>query len=263
MRHDDGTDVQAVILAGGRGNQLAQEGQVLPKSLVRIGSRPIIHHIMDHYSAYGINDFVLALGYRGHLIKEYFADLSRNRSDLRVDVASGRVETLSSAELPWRVTLVDTGTETRTGGRIRRVARYLHDTFMVTYEDGLADVNLTELLEFHRSSDCLATVTAVHPPPRFGTLQVHAGKVTAFREKVPSTSQWINGGFLVLEPQAITHIPTDQSSLESDVLPALALNAELAAYEHEGFWHPMDTLPDRDHLIRLWESGRAPWGLTG
>jgi glucose-1-phosphate cytidylyltransferase len=254
--------MQAVILAGGRGNRLAEESQVIPKSLVRIGSRPIVHHIMDHYSAYGINDFVLALGYRGHQVKEYFADLARNRSDIRVDVSTGRVETLTSADLPWRVTLVDTGTETRTGGRIRRVAPYLHDTFMVTYEDGLSDVDLTELLEFHRSSDCLATVTAVRPPPRFGTLRIHAGKVTAFREKMPSTSAWINGGYLVLEPASIKHIPSDTSSLESDVLPALAESAELAAYEHEGFWHPLDTVPDRDHLIELWESGKAPWGRT-
>jgi glucose-1-phosphate cytidylyltransferase len=252
--------MQAVILAGGRGNRLAEENQVLPKSLVRIGSRPIVHHIMDHYSAYGIDDFVLALGYRGHLIKEYFADLARNRSDIRVDVSTGRIEALSSSDLPWRVTLVDTGIDTRTGGRIRRVAPYLKDTFMVTYEDGLADVDLAELLEFHRSSDCLATVTAVRPPPRFGTLQIHAGKVTAFREKVPSTSHWINGGFLVLEPASISHIPDDESSLERDLLPTLASSGELAAYEHEGFWHPLDTVPDRDHLAQLWQDGRAPWG---
>lgn len=251
--------MQAVILAGGRGNRLAEESQVIPKSLVRIGSRPIIHHIMDHYSAYGINDFVLALGYRGHLVKEYFADLARNRSDIRVDTSTGHVETLTSADLPWRVTLVDTGTETRTGGRVKRVASYLHDTFMVTYEDGLSDVDVTELAAFHRASDCLATVTAVHPPPRFGTLQLHAGKVAAFREKVPSTSQWINGGFLVLEPGILKHIADDNSSLERDVLSKLADDGELAAYEHEGFWHPMDTVPDRDELIRLWESGRAPW----
>jgi glucose-1-phosphate cytidylyltransferase len=251
--------MKVVILAGGRGTRLSEETHSIPKPMVAIGGRPILWHIMRHYAAFGLNDFVVACGYKGYVIKEYFANYLTHEADLSIDLGTGAVEVLSRHPEDWRVTLVDTGQTTMTGGRLQRLSAMLTDTFLLTYGDGLSDVPIDDLLAYHRTRGALATVTAVHQPPRFGALEMQDGMVSRFREKPTGSHDRINGGFFVFEPPMLSLLSGDDCVLEADPLATLAARGQLAAYEHDGFWQPMDTLRDRDELNRLWESGEAPW----
>lgn len=251
--------MKVVLLAGGRGTRLAEETHAIPKPMVAIGGRPILWHIMRHYASYGFKDFVVALGYKGYVIKEYFANYLPHACDLRVDLASGKVDILTEHGEDWSVTLVDTGEASMTGGRIRRLAHLLDEPFLMTYGDGLADIRLDQLIACHRERSGLATVTAVHPAPRFGALETSNGMVTRFREKPVDFHDRINGGFFVLEPEVLSLLTGDDCVFETDPLATLAAMGKLAAYEHDGFWMPMDTLRDRDELNRLWDKGQAPW----
>jgi glucose-1-phosphate cytidylyltransferase len=251
--------MKVVILAGGRGTRLSEETHAIPKPMVAIGGRPILWHIMRHYAAFGLKDFVVACGYKGYVIKEYFANYLTHECDLSIDLGSGAVEVLSRHPEDWRVTLVDTGQATMTGGRLQRLSALLDETFLLTYGDGLSDVALDDLLSYHKQQGVLATVTAVHQPPRFGALEMDDGMVTRFREKPLISQDRINGGFFVFEPPVLDLLTGDDCVLERDPLSTLASRGQLAAYAHDGFWQPMDTLRDRDDLIRLWESGEAPW----
>ncbi|MCL6566702.1 MAG: glucose-1-phosphate cytidylyltransferase [Acidobacteriia bacterium] len=256
--------MKAVILAGGYGTRISEESAVRPKPMVEIGGRPILWHIMKIYSAHGINDFVICLGYKGHLIKEFFANYALRMSDVTFDLRQHRQEVHMNGVEPWRVTLVDTGDNTMTGGRLKRVARYLgNETFCMTYGDGVADINLTELIAFHRAQKTLATMTAVQPPGRFGAISLgrEENKVSTFHEKPDGEGGWINGGFFVLEPQVMDYIADDSTVWEREPLETLAKQGQLAAYRHRGFWQPMDTLRDKMVLEKLWESGNAPWKI--
>ncbi|WP_392544872.1 glucose-1-phosphate cytidylyltransferase [Oryzobacter telluris] len=254
--------MKTVILAGGRGTRLAEETHAIPKPMVLIGGRPILWHIMQHYAAYGYTDFVVALGYRGYVIKEYFANHLLHECDVSVDLASGTVEYLSQSRVDWKVTLIDTGEDSMTGGRLRRLAPLLTERFLLTYGDGLSDVPVDEVVRRHEAAGALATVTAVHPPPRFGSLGVSNGWVDEFREKPGDLHDWINGGYFVVEPEVLDLIEGDAMPFESAPLTALADRGKLAAYQHDGFWMPMDTVRERDELNRIWDSGRAPWRTT-
>lgn len=253
--------MKAVILAGGRGTRLAEETALRPKPIVEIGGWPILWHIMKIYEAHGIREFILCLGYKGWQIKEYFLNYRLHASDLVLDLAQGRVEVLRPAPEPWRVTLVDTGDDTATGGRLRRIAPHLRseDAFCMTYGDGVADIDIRALIDFHHSHGRQATVTAVAPPGRFGALARDGATVHAFTEKPPGDGGTINGGFFVLSPRVLDRIADDATSWEDEPLRSLARDGELRAYDHGGFWHAMDTLRDREYLERLWTSGRAPW----
>lgn len=253
--------MKAVILAGGRGSRLSEETVVRPKPLVEIGGRPIIWHIMNIYTAHGIVDFVVCAGYKGYLLKEYFANLALHDSDVTFDLGSGEVTYHARAQLPWRVTVVDTGLETMTGGRVRRVQRHLapDEPFCLTYGDGVADVDVTATIDFHRRSGLLATITAVRPSARFGTVKIDVDRVTEMLEKHPSGVTQVNGGFFVVEPAVLDRITGDGSVWESDVLPGLAADGQLAAYQHDGYWQPMDTAWERELLEEQWRSGHAPW----
>jgi len=253
--------MKAVILAGGRGTRLAEETSLRPKPMVEIGGRPILWHIMKTYAAHGVTDFVICLGYKGWQVKEYFLNYRLHSSDIALDLATGRVEVLRPSAEPWRITLVDTGEETMTGGRLKRVAQHLvaEDAFCMTYGDGLGDVDVTALLAFHRAHGCQATITAVTPPGRFGALSRSGARVEAFTEKPPGDGGTINGGFFVLSPRVIERIEHDATVWEDGPLASLARDGELRAYDHRGFWQPMDTLRDRELLERLWASGKAPW----
>ncbi|WP_270934075.1 glucose-1-phosphate cytidylyltransferase [Falsiroseomonas oryzae] len=253
--------MKAVILAGGRGTRLAEETAVRPKPMVEIGGRPILWHIMKTYAAHGVTDFVICLGYKGWQIREFFLNYRMLSSDIAVDLASGEVELLRPAAEPWRITLVDTGEDTMTGGRLKRVAPYLagEDAFCMTYGDGVGDVDITALIAFHRAHGRQATVTAVIPPGRFGALSREGTRVAAFTEKPPGDGGTINGGFFVLSPRVLDRIAGDDTVWENEPLAALARDGELHAFDHRGFWQPMDTLRDRDLLERLWASGEAPW----
>ena len=255
--------MKAVILAGGRGTRLSEETVLRPKPMVEIGGWPILWHIMKIYAAHGVDEFVICLGYKGWQIKEYFLNYRLHASDLSIDLADGKVQVLRPAAEPWRITLVDTGEETQTGGRLRRVAHHLHnaDAFCMTYGDGVADIDIGALVAFHRAHGRLATVTAVTPPGRFGALDREGAAVRAFTEKPPGDGATINGGFFVLSPRVIDRIEGDGSVWEAGPLQALAREGELMAYDHRGFWHAMDTLRDRDTLERLWASGQAPWRI--
>jgi glucose-1-phosphate cytidylyltransferase len=253
--------VKAVILAGGRGTRLAEETTLRPKPMVEIGGRPILWHIMKIYAAHGVTDFVICLGYKGWQIKEYFLNYRSHAADLTVDLATGAVEVLRPNAEPWRVTLVDTGEDTMTGGRLRRIAPHVagEDAFCMTYGDGVGDVDITALITFHRAHRKQATVTAVVPPGRFGALQRDGDRVAAFTEKPAGDGGTINGGFFVLSPRALERIAGDATVWENEPLTGLARDGELCAYDHRGFWQPMDTLRDREQLERLWAEGRAPW----
>jgi glucose-1-phosphate cytidylyltransferase len=252
--------MKTVILAGGMGTRLSEETTVRPKPMVEIGGMPILWHIMKIYSAYGLNDFVICLGYRGYMIKEYFANYYLHTCDVTFDVANGSMEVHQSSAEPWRVTLVDTGTDTQTGGRLKRVLPYLGDEeFCLTYGDGLADVDVPRLLEFHRAKKRLGTVTAVQPGGRFGALDVEDGRVAAFHEKPAGDGSWINGGFFVLSPRIGDYIDGDETVFEQEPLRRLAAEDQLSAYEHGGFWQPMDTMREKTQLEELWRTGRAPW----
>ncbi|MGH7736321.1 MAG: glucose-1-phosphate cytidylyltransferase [Candidatus Tyrphobacter sp.] len=252
--------MKVVLLAGGLGSRLAEETDVRPKPLVEIGGRPILWHIMKTYAAAGHTEFVVALGYRGYMIKEYFANYYLHSSDVTIDLSRNEVQTHESAAEPWRVTLVDTGDETMTGGRLLRLRRYVGDeTFCMTYGDGLADLDVAKTIAFHRAHGKPATLTAVQPPGRFGALELRGDEVAAFREKPHGDNAWINGGYFVLEPEVLDLIEDDSTVWENEPLESLAQSGHLAAYRHEGFWQPLDTLRDKRALEALWQSGNAPW----
>src|SRR5438128_7268636 len=252
--------MKAVILAGGLGTRISEESHLKPKPMIEIGGRPILWHIMKIYSHYGINEFVICLGYKGYVIKEYFANYFLHMSDVTFDMFQNRMEVHERYAEPWRVTLVDTGQETLTGGRLKRVREYLSDeSFCFTYGDGLADIDVGKLISFHRSQGKLATLTAIQPPGRYGAVSIEGFRVTSFAEKPAGDGAWINGGFFVLEPRVLDYINGDNTSWESDPLVRLSRDGELDGYQHAGFWQAMDTLRDKNQLEELWQSGKAPW----
>ncbi|MGE0333394.1 MAG: glucose-1-phosphate cytidylyltransferase [Ramlibacter sp.] len=252
--------MKLVILAGGLGTRISEETTLKPKPMVEIGGRPILWHIMKMYASHGIDDFVFCLGYKGYVIKEFFANYFLHTSDVTFDLANNSMDVHQRNAEPWRVTLVDTGESTMTGGRLRRVARYLgDDDFCFTYGDGVADVDITALVRFHRAHGKLATLTAVQPPGRFGVLDLNGSEVRGFQEKPRGDGAWVNGGFFVLSPKVVDLIAGDDSIWEREPLESLAGQGQLEAYQHHGFWQPMDTLRDRVLLEELWATGRAPW----
>ncbi|MCO5106894.1 MAG: glucose-1-phosphate cytidylyltransferase [Burkholderiaceae bacterium] len=254
--------MQVMILAGGFGTRISEESAIRPKPMVEIGGRPILWHIMKIYMAHGLSDFVICCGYKGHVIKEYFRDYALASADVRFDMREGTTTLLRSATEPWRVTLVDTGLDTMTGGRIKRAARYLDDgPFCCTYGDGVSDVDITRLIAFHREQRTLATVTAVQPPGRFGAFTMRADevRVPTFKEKPDGDGAWVNGGFFVLEKEVIDLVEGDDTVWERGPMETLASSGQLAAYRHNGFWQPMDTLRDKQVLESMWSEGRAPW----
>jgi glucose-1-phosphate cytidylyltransferase len=253
--------MKAVILAGGMGTRLSEETSVRPKPMVEIGGRPILWHILKIYSAHGIQDFVICLGYKGYIIKEYFANYALHMSDVTFDMRDrNRLEIHQNNVEPWRVTLVDTGDETMTGGRLKRVARYVGDEdFCFTYGDGVGNIDITRSIEFHRNSGRLATITATQPPGRFGALRVDGTRVAAFEEKPHGDGGWINGGFFVLSPKVMGYIDGDHMIWEREPLERLARDGQVSAFVHDGFWQPMDTMRDKTLLEELWASGKAPW----
>ncbi|MCX7738951.1 MAG: glucose-1-phosphate cytidylyltransferase [Hydrogenothermaceae bacterium] len=256
--------MKVVILAGGFGTRLSEETDIKPKPMVEIGGKPIIWHIMKIYSYYGFNEFLICLGYKGYLIKEYFANYFLHMSDITINLRSNKMEIHDIKSEPWIVTLVDTGLNTMTGGRIKRVKDYIgNETFMLTYGDGVGDINIVKLLEFHKSHGKYATLTAVQPSGRFGALDLEGDFVKNFQEKPRGDGSWVNGGFFVLEPEIFDYIDGDETIWERDPLEKLAIDGQLVAYKHTGFWKPMDTLRDKRELENLWNSGNAPWKIWG
>jgi glucose-1-phosphate cytidylyltransferase len=255
--------MKAVILAGGLGTRISEETHLRPKPMIEIGGRPLLWHVMKIYSAHGVNDFIICCGYKGYVIKEYFQNYALHMSDVTIDMASGRTEVHSSSAEPWRVTLVDTGDATMTGGRLKRVAPYLagEDSFCFTYGDGLANVDITAEIAFHKAHGRMATVTAVQPPGRYGALQMDGPKVTGFIEKPAGDNNFINGGFFILSPSCLDLIDDDSTPWESAPVSRLAAMGELMAFSHRGFWQPMDTLREKTQLEALWDTGRAPWKI--
>jgi glucose-1-phosphate cytidylyltransferase len=253
--------MKVVILAGGLGTRISEESHLKPKPMIEIGGRPILWHIMKLFSHHGFNEFVVCLGYKGYVVKEYFANYVLHNADLTVDLAQGSVEYHATKTEPWKVTLVDTGEDTMTGGRLRRVAKYLPpgEPFFLTYGDGVADVDLKALLQFHLDHGRQATVTAVAPPGRYGALEIVDGAVERFIEKPPGDNGLINGGFFVLQPEVVDRVTGDEVPFETGPLEGLARDGQLMARPHDGFWAAMDTLRDKNHLEALWASGRAPW----
>jgi len=252
--------MKVVILAGGLGTRISEESHLRPKPMIEIGGKPILWHIMKIYSAHGLTDFIICCGYRGYMIKEYFANYYLHTSDVTFDMAANRVEVLQTNSEPWRVTLVDTGEQTITGGRLKRVAHLLgNEEFCFTYGDGVSDVNIRDLIAFHRKQRKLATLTAVQPPARFGALSLEGSRVARFEEKPVGDGGMINGGFFVLSPRVIDYIEGDLTHWEGEPLERLAREGQLSAFAHHGFWQPMDTLRDKTHLEELWNSGKAPW----
>jgi glucose-1-phosphate cytidylyltransferase len=253
--------MKVVILAGGLGTRISEETTIRPKPMIEIGGKPILWHIMKTYSHFGIHDFVICCGYKGYLIKEYFANYFLHMSDITFDISKNGMEVHQRNAEPWRVTLVDTGEGTMTGGRIKRVANYVKDesAFCLTYGDGLSDVNIAKLLAFHKFHNLKATLTATIPPGRFGALELSGSKVSSFIEKPKGDGALINGGFFVLSPEVLDYITDDQTIWERDPLERLAKEGNLAAFQHHGFWQPMDTLRDKIHLEELWQSDKAPW----
>jgi len=254
--------MKAVLLAGGLGTRLSEETSIKPKPMVEVGGRPILWHIMKIYSAHGINDFIICCGYKGYVIKEYFANYFLHMSDVTFDMRFNQMNVHSGYAEPWRVTLVDTGESTMTGGRLKRVREHLgSETFCFTYGDGVSNVNIQELIAFHKQQNTLATLTATRPAGRFGAivLDQEQDKITSFREKEDGEGAWINGGYFVLEPEVIDYIAEDSTVWEKEPLEKLADSDQLSAYRHSGFWQPMDTLQDKKHLEEMWKSGNAPW----
>jgi len=254
--------MKAVILAGGFGTRISEETTVRPKPMVEVGDKPILWHIMKIYHAHGIRDFVICCGFKGFAIKEYFANYMVHASDVTFDTNTREVEIHRTSAEDWRVTLIDTGMETMTGGRLKRVREYLGDeTFCMTYGDGVSDIDVTDLIRFHKEQDRLATMTAVQPPGRFGAFSLGESetRVDHFREKPKGDNAWVNGGFFVLEPAVIDYIEGDSTTWEADPMERLASEGQLSAYKHAGFWQPMDTLRDRMYLENLWNSGSPPW----
>lgn len=252
--------MKAVILAGGYGTRLMEETQTIPKPLVSIGGKPILWHIMKVLSHYGINEFIICCGYKGYMIKEYFANYFLHMSDVTFDMESNKMKVRQKYSEPWKVTLVDTGEKSNTGGRLKRVADYLdNEPFLFTYGDGIGNINIDELKRFAENYNCLACLTAVQPPGRYGMLNMADDYVTNFLEKPEGDGAWINGGFFILKPEVIGYIDNDLIAWESEPLSKLAKEKNLVAYKHYGFWRPMDTLRDKIYLEELWNSGRAPW----
>jgi glucose-1-phosphate cytidylyltransferase len=253
--------MKAIILAGGLGTRISEETDHKPKPMIEIGGMPILWHILKHYSVHGINDFIICCGYKGYVIKEYFANYFLHMSDVTFDMTKNKMEVHNQNAEPWMVTLVDTGEKTMTGGRLKRVYDYVknEECFCMTYGDGVSDVNVTKLLAFHKSLNVKATLTAVFPPGRFGALDIEGEKVNSFREKPQGDGSLINGGFFVLSPKVMDYIIDDQTTWEREPMEKLADNGELAAFQHHGFWRPMDTLRDKNYLEELWNDGSAPW----
>lgn len=253
--------MKAVILAGGLGTRISEETGLKPKPMIEVGGKPILWHIMKIYAAHDVNDFVICCGYKGYVIKEYFANYFLHMSDVTFDMVGNTMEVHQRKAEPWRVTLIDTGEDTMTGGRLKRVAPYVKDEelFCFTYGDGVADLNITELIAFHKAQKVKATLTATFPPGRFGALDMQGDKVRSFQEKPKGDGAMINGGFFVLSPSVIDYVADDASVWEREPLERLASEGQLAAFKHGGFWQPMDTLRDKTHLEELWASGRAPW----
>jgi glucose-1-phosphate cytidylyltransferase len=252
--------MKAVILAGGQGTRISEESHLRPKPMIEVGGKPILWHILKIYSHYGVNDFVICLGYKGYIIKEYFANYFLHTSDVTFDMTRNQMEVHQRNTEPWRVTLVDTGEHTLTGGRLKRVENYVGDsTFCFTYGDGVSDVHVRNLIDHHFKSGKAATVTAIQPPGRYGSLAINDSCVTGFQEKPAGDGAWVNGGFFVLEPTIFRMIEGDQSSFESKPLETLAKMGNLNAFRHFGFWQAMDTLRDKNQLEQLWQSGEAPW----
>jgi glucose-1-phosphate cytidylyltransferase len=256
--------MHVAILAGGLGTRLAEETEIRPKPMVEIGGRPILWHILAHYARFGLTDFAVALGYKGDQIKRFFLDCRELMGSMTVDLAAGTVTRAETSLLDWRVSLVDTGAETNTGGRVQRLRTWLgRGTFLLTYGDGLSDVDIDELVRFHRKQGRIVTLTAVRPPARFGGLSFDGDDVVGFSEKPQAGEGWINGGFMVCEPEVFDYFHGDATSLEYEVLERLAADGQLAAYRHPGFWQCMDTLRDKLLLEKLWQSGEAPWATGG
>lgn len=253
--------MKAVILAGGLGTRISEETNTRPKPMVEIGGKPILWHIMKMYSCHGINDFIICCGYKGYIIKEYFANYFLHMSDISFYMENNKIQIHEHHAEPWKVTLVDTGEETMTGGRLKRVGEYLepNEDFCFTYGDGVSDLNITEEVQFHRAHGHLATVCAVIPPARFGALEFSGNKITGFREKPAEEMGLINGGFFVLKPEVLKYIPGDSSPWEREPMEGLARDGELYMFPHYGFWQPMDTLREKNLLEELWKSGKAPW----
>jgi glucose-1-phosphate cytidylyltransferase len=253
--------MKTVILAGGLGSRISEETHLKPKPMIEIGGMPILWHIMKIYSFYGFNEFIICCGYKGYVIKEYFANYFLHMSDITIDLANNKIEVHQKRSEPWKITLVDTGPDTMTGGRLKRVAPYLDKTesFFLTYGDGLSDVNIQELASFHKKNGSMATITATQPPSRFGSLNISNNKVISFKEKPKSEGGLINGGFFVLSPQVINFIDDDNTIWERKPLERLAEQGELVAFKHDGFWQPMDTLRDKEFLENLWANKNPPW----
>lgn len=253
--------MKAVILAGGLGTRISEETSVKPKPMVEIGGKPILWHIMKIYSAHGINDFIICCGYKGYIIKEYFANYFLHQSDVTFDMCNNEMHVHEKRAEPWKVTLVDTGESSMTGGRLKRVSKFLknEDAFCFTYGDGVGDVDIRSSIEFHRTHGKLATLTATYPPGRFGALDIRDGLVENFKEKPKGDGAMINGGFFVLSPEVINYISDDATIWEQEPLCKIAEDSQLMAYEHHGFWQPMDTLRDKNKLEELWQTGKAPW----
>jgi glucose-1-phosphate cytidylyltransferase len=255
--------MKAVILAGGLGTRISEETHLKPKPMIEIGGKPILWHIMKIYSAHGINDFIICCGYKGYVIKEYFANYFLHMSDVTFDMKTNEMEVHQRSAEPWRVTLIDTGEKTMTGGRLKRVGQYIRDeeTFCFTYGDGVGDINITDTIRFHKENKVKATLCATVPPARFGALKIKDEKVKYFQEKPRGDGGKINGGFFVLSPDVLNYIQDDTTTWEEHPLKTLAHEGNLAAYEHDGFWQPMDTLRDQVYLQSLWDTGKAPWKL--
>lgn len=252
--------MRAVLLAGGLGTRISEETYLKPKPMIEIGGRPILWHIMKMYSSHGINDFIICCGYKGYVIKEYFANYFLHMSDVTFDMQHNEMKVHQNNAEPWRVTLVDTGEQTMTGGRLKRIATYLDgEDFCFTYGDGVSDIDITGLVKFHQANNRLATITATQPPGRFGALAFDGTKVLNFQEKPNGDGSWINGGFFVLSPKVLDYIDGDETSWEREPMERLAKEGQMQAWFHSGFWQPMDTLRDKNHLEDLWASGKAPW----
>lgn len=252
--------MKAVLLAGGLGTRISEETLTRPKPMVEIGGKPILWHIMKMYSAHGINEFIICCGYKGYVIKEYFANYFLHMSDVTFDMQNNKMKVHQQSAEPWKVTLVDTGDNTMTGGRLKRVRNYLDDEdFCFTYGDGVSDINITESIHFHRQQKRLATLTGTQPPGRYGALKLEGCQVTSFEEKPHGDGAWINGGFFILSPKVIDLIEDDSTVWERGPMEKLARDGQLSAYLHDGFWHAMDTLRDKNYLEELWQTGKAPW----
>jgi glucose-1-phosphate cytidylyltransferase len=252
--------MKVVILAGGLGTRLSEETNIRPKPMVEIGAMPILWHIMKIYSHYGFNEFIICLGYKGYMIKEYFANYCLHMSDVTIDIKKNRIETHENSSEPWKVSLINTGDSTMTGGRVKRIQRYIGaERFMLTYGDGVSDVDIKKLIRFHENAGTIGTLTAARPAKRFGVLELGGDRVTSFLEKPQGEGGYINGGFFVFEPEIFNYLDNDTTILERAPLESLAKEGELAAFKHEGFWYPMDTLRDKNYLEETWATGKAPW----